>query len=112
MVRGSVGSLIVVTTSTKGTSATLEAHTAERIVKHAPTSSPPALPPRSTTRDGSAHPALTRCSTLAIVSLNVFRLCSSLPSRYQRRPSSPPPRGCTSAHVHPRSRLEMRPTEN
>ena len=33
--------------------------------------------------------------------MNVLRLLSSLPSRYHARPSSPPPRGCTSAHTIP-----------
>ena len=44
-----------------------------------------------------------RCSAQAIVSVNVFALVSSLPSRYHCRPSSPPPRGWASAHTKPRS---------
>ena len=82
------------------------------MVMHAPTNSPPALPPRMTTRSGAAQPAETRCSTLAMVSVNVLRLFCNLPSVYQRRPNSPPPRGCTNAHTQPRSSSEMRPTLN
>jgi oligopeptidase B len=48
----------------------------------------------------------------AIVSVNVLRLASSLPSRYHCRPSSPPPRGCTSAQTIPRSSNDRRATEN
>ena len=36
--------------------------------------------------------------------MNVFVLCSSLPSSYQRRPSSPPPRTWAIANTTPRSR--------
>ena len=77
---------------------------------HAPTSRPPALPPRIATRSRSAQPCATRCSAHAMVSVNVLRLWSSLPSRYQRRPSSPPPRGWTSAHTTPRSSSDSRAT--
>ena len=98
-VSGRDGSLIVDTTSTNGTSATALANRSGRIVTHAPTSRPPALPPRIATRRGSAQPSAATCSTAASVSTNVLRLFSSLPSRYHRRPSSPPPRGCTSTQV-------------
>ena len=52
----------------------------------------------------------TRCSPQAIVSANVFRLASSLPSRYHWRPSSPPPRGWASAQTNPRSSSDRRAT--
>src|SRR3954447_13227423 len=110
-VRGSEGSLIVVTTSTNGTSATAALNCSGAIVTHAPTSKPPALPPRIATRSRSATPTSTRWAQAASVSVNVLRLASSLPSRYQPRPSSPPPRGWTSAHVPPRSSHDRRATE-
>src|SRR5829696_2744011 len=111
-VSGRLGSLMVVTVSTNGTSATALVKRSGRSTMQAPTSSPPALPPRIATRRGSDHPPATRCSTALSVSVNVFRLLSSLPSRYQPRPSSPPPRGWTSAHVKPRSSRDRRATEN
>ena len=49
----------------------------------APISSPPALPPRATSRSGAVQPALTRCSAQATKSVKVFCLASSLPSSYQ-----------------------------
>src|SRR5918995_6587103 len=82
IVNGSDGSLIVVTTSTNGTSATALANRSGRIVTQAPTIRPPALPPRTATRPGSAKPSATTCSTAANVSSNVLRLLSSRPSRY------------------------------
>src|SRR5262245_44671810 len=112
IVSGSVGSLIVVTTSTNGTSAIAALNRSGSIGMQAPTSSPPALPPRIATRSGAATPIVTRWAHAASVSVNVLRLASSLPSRYQPRPSSPPPRGCTSAHVPPRSSHESLATEN
>src|SRR4051794_17331276 len=111
-VSGSDGSLIVVTTSTNGTSATAALNCSGAIVTQAPTSKPPALPPRMATRSRSATPTSTRWAHAASVSVNVLRLASSLPSRSQPRPSSPPPRGWTSAHVPPRSSQDRRPTEN
>src|SRR5918995_4814978 len=111
-VSGSDGSLIVVTTSTNGTSATAALNCLGSIVTQAPTSSPPALPPRIATRSRSATPIATRWAQAASVSVNVLRLASSFPSRYHARPSSPPPRGWTNAHVPPRSSHDRRATEN
>src|SRR6476659_821272 len=112
IVSGSDGSLIVDTTSTNGTSATALANRSGRIVMHAPTSSPPAEPPRMHTRPGAITCASIRCSAQAIVSVNVLAFDSSLPSRYHCRPNSPPPRGCTSAHTKPRSSSDNQATEN
>ena len=53
IVSGSEGSLIVVTTSTNGTSATAPANRWGRWLSTAPTSRPPAEPPRTTTRSGA-----------------------------------------------------------
>ena len=47
-VSGNDGSLIVLTTSTNGTSAMAPANRVGAIVMHAPTASPPALAPRIT----------------------------------------------------------------
>ena len=44
--------------------------------------------------------------------MNVLRLCSSLPSSYQRRPISPPPRTCAIAKTTPRSSSDSRGIEN
>src|SRR5215471_11139353 len=96
-VSGSDGSRIVVSAYTNGTWATIPPNAAGARLTTAPISSPPALPPRATSRCGDVHPALTRCSALATKSVNVLVLCSSFPSSYHRRPISPPPRMCAIA---------------
>ena len=58
----------------------------------APTRRPPALPPSPASRSLSTHPESRRKSAQAMKSVNVFFLFSILPSSYQARPISPPPR--------------------
>src|ERR1019366_3543905 len=67
----------------------------------APISSPPAEPPRATSRSADVQPRRTRCSADAMKSVKVFFLCSSLPSVYQDRPISPPPLTCAIADTKP-----------
>ena len=96
-VSGSDGSRIVLSASTNGTSATNPPNASGARFATAPTSSPPADPPRATTRSGAVQPTLTRCRAQATKSVNVFFLVSILPPSYHRRPISPPPRMCAIA---------------
>ncbi len=94
---------MVVTTSTNGTSATTMRNRSGRMLTQAPTSNPPALPPEITSWSGLVRPAATRWSAQAMKSVNVFFFFSSLPSSYQARPISSPPRTWAMAKTKPRS---------
>ena len=83
---------MVVTTSTKGTSATAAVKSSGRMFVTAPISRPPALPPRMTRRSAAVHPSAMSFSAQAMKSLNVFILVINRPCSYQGRPISPPPR--------------------
>ncbi|SHU29253.1 Uncharacterised protein [Mycobacteroides abscessus subsp. abscessus] len=83
---------MVVTGSTKGTCASTPANSSGARFTAAPTSSPPALPPQATSRSGDATPESTRYLAADTKSEKLCFLCSILPSSYQRRPISPPPR--------------------
>ncbi len=98
--------------STNGTSATMPANASGARLATAPISRPPAEPPRATSRSGDVQPDLARCWAQATKSVNVFFLASILPSSYQRRPISPPPRTCATAKTTPRSSSDSRGTEN
>ena len=74
----------------------------------APISRPPAEPPIAAIRAGSTQPDSASQSVAAMKSVNVFFLCSFLPSSYQCRPSSPPPRMCAITNTMPRSSSESR----
>ena len=88
---------MLVSASTNGTWATTAPKASGARFSAAPTSRPPAEPPRATSRRGDVQPSLTRCRAHATKSVNVLILCSILPSSYHRRPSSPPPRMCAIA---------------
>ena len=96
-VSGSVGSKMVVSASTKGTWATMPAKASGAMLATAPISSPPAEPPRATSRSAVVQPASARRLAHAMKSVKVFFLCSSLPSSYHARPISPPPLMCAMA---------------
>src|SRR5262245_56252915 len=81
-VSGSDGSRIEVSTSTNGTCATIPCTDDGARLATAPMSSPPADPPRATMRDAVVKPD-DRCAAHAMKSVNVLRLCMSLPSSYQ-----------------------------
>ena len=112
IVSGNVGSLMVETMSTKGTSAIAPAKVVGERAIDAPTVRPPALPPRTTIREGEQMFLLAKCSAQAMVSKKVFFLERYFPLRYQSLPISPPPRGCASAQMQPRSNSDSRATEN
>ena len=78
-VSGSVASSIVVRLSTNGTPATTPPNASGARLATAPISRPPALPPSATSTSGRVSPAATRCRAQATKSVNVVRLCSSLP---------------------------------
>ena len=61
---------------------------------------------------GVVHPVSTRCWPAATKSLNVFFFFRYLPSVYQCRPISPPPRMCAIANAKPRSSSDSRADEN
>src|SRR5215468_4750641 len=111
-VSGSDGSRIEVSTSTNGTCATIPYTDDGARLATAPISSPPADPPRATILSAVVKPELTRNVAHAMKSVNVLRLCMSLPSSYQRRPSSPPPRTCATAKANPLSKRDSRAMEN
>ena len=98
--------------STNGTCATMPVNASGARFATAPISRPPAEAPRATSLSLAVQPALTRCRAQATKSVNVFFLASSLPSSYQRRPSSPPPRMCATAKITPRSSRLSRAIEN
>ena len=103
IVSGIVGSDIVVTQSTNGTSAITARQRCGAIENTAPCSRPPADRPRETIRSGAAQPSAASMSAAAMKSVNVLRLRSSRPCSHQRRPPSPPPRICATAYTAPRS---------
>src|SRR5690606_34414589 len=111
-VSGSDGSSMELSGSTNGTSATMPANSSGAMFATAPMSRPPAEPPRATVRSGEVQPVLARCRAHAMKSVKVLRLASSLPSSYQRRPSSPPPRTCATAKTTPRSSRDSRGIAN
>src|SRR5262245_11847063 len=84
-VNGRDGSSIEFSASTKGTWATTPAKADGARLDTAPTSRPPADPPRITSRSADVQPVLARCSAHATKSVKVFFLVSNLPSSYQRR---------------------------
>ena len=102
----------MVSASTNGTCATIPANASGARFTAAPSSSPPADPPRATSRPGDVQPAVARCRAHATKSVNVLALRSILPSSYQPRPSSPPPRTCAIAYTNPRSSSDSREIEN
>src|SRR3984957_2901247 len=110
-VSGRDGSRIEFSASTKGTCATMPAKADGARLATAPISSPPADPPRATSREADVQPAETRCSADATKSVNVFRLVSIFPLSYQGRPISPPPLMWAIANTNPRSRSESREIE-
>ena len=71
----------------------------------------PADPPRATRRSGAVHRSSISLRAHATKSLKVLGLARSLPSSYQRRPSSPPPRTWAMAKTNPRSRRLRRSDE-
>ena len=87
----------MVSASTNGTCATIPANASGAMLATAPISSPPAEPPRATSRSADVQPVSARCRAHAMKSVNVFFLRSSLPSVYQERPISPPPLMCAIA---------------
>src|ERR1051326_8745022 len=95
VVSGSVGSSIVLITSTNGTYATTALNRSGRMFVTAPISSPPALPPLITSFDGVVH----------------FFVIIRPPSCHSF-PMSPPPRMCASAKTTPRSSSTRRAAEN
>ena len=107
-VSGSDGSRIEVSASTNGTAATTPANASGSRFTAAPTSRPPALPPSATIRSLEDQPLLARCRAQATKSVKVFILLSILPSSYQCRPISPPPRMWAIAKPTPRSSSESR----
>ena len=94
---------MVVRQSTKGTSATMARNSSGARLATAPMSSPPALPPRATSRSGTVHPSSTRVRAQATKSVKVLGLAVSLPCSYHDRPISPPPRTWAMANTNPRS---------
>ena len=94
---------MVVRQSTKGTSATTARNSSGARLATAPMSSPPALPPRATSRSGEVHPTSTSVRAQATKSVKVLGLAASFPSSYQARPISPPPRTWAMANTKPRS---------
>ena len=88
---------MLVSASTNGTWATTAPNAPGSMFSAAPTSRPPAEPPRATRRAGDVQPSLARCRAHATKSVKVLILFSILPSSYHRRPSSPPPRTCAIA---------------
>ena len=69
-----LGSSMVVTQSTNGTSTTTARHRRGAIVNTAPCSRPPADRPRETILSGAAQPSAASASAAAMKSVNVFRL--------------------------------------
>jgi hypothetical protein len=110
-VSGRLGSRIVLSASTNGTSASTPAHSSGARFAIAPISRPPAEPPRATIRSGAVQPCATMARPQETKSVKVFFLCSSLPCSYQYRPISPPPRMCAMAKTKPRSSRLRRTTE-
>ncbi len=108
-VSGSDGSRIVFSASTNGTSATTPANSSGARFVTAPISRPPAEPPRAMIR--SLQPDAFMCLATSTKSVNVLRFLVSLPSSYQRRPISPPPRTCAMAKTNPRSSSDSLGTE-
>src|SRR3954447_98683 len=100
-VSGNEGSRIELSGSTNGTCATIPAKSSGARLAIAPISRPPAEPPRATRRSAAVQPFLTSVRAHATKSVKVFRLVSILPSSYQRRPISPPPRTCAIAYTTP-----------
>src|ERR1051326_4175707 len=112
VVSGSVGSSIVLITSTNGTYATTALNRSGRMFVTAPISSPPALPPLITSFDGVVYFSFTRCSAAATKSVNVFFFVIIRPASCHSFPMSPPPRMCASAKTTPRSSSTRRAAEN
>src|SRR5262249_61715360 len=96
-VSGGDGPRLLGSESTNGPWAPLPPNAGGASFTAAPTSSPPAEPPRAISRRELVQPRLTRCSAQATKSVNVLVLRSIFPSSYQRRPISPPPRTCATA---------------
>src|SRR4051794_18835999 len=112
VVSGSVGSSIVLITSTKGTYATTALKRSGRMFAIAPISRPPALPPLTISFDGVVYFSFTRCSAEATKSVNVFFFVIIRPASCHSLPMSPPPRMCASAYTTPRSSSTRRDAEN
>ena len=78
----------------------------------APISNPPALPPMAYMWSGVVNPSSTMAWPQSMKSVKVLILLNSLPSSYQWRPISLPPRMWAMAYTNPRSSMLKRPTEN
>ena len=101
--RGREVSRIVVTTSTKGTSATTTLNKSGRIFITAPINKPPALPPVMARRSLAVQFSAIKYSAQAIKSVKVFFFCKNFPCSYHCRPISSPPRIWAMANTTPRS---------
>ena len=97
VVSGIEASSIVLMTSTNGTSATTALNRSGRRLVTAPISRPPALPPLMVIRSFAVYRSRCRYSAAAMKSVKVFIFFSILPSSYQPRPISWPPRMCAIA---------------
>ena len=97
--------------STKGTIAWMPANFSGAMFATAPTSMPPADPPSATSLSWEVNPLSTRSSATSMKSVKVFFFLRILPSSYQRRPISPPPRTCATAKIRPRSISDSRAIE-
>ena len=69
-------------------------------------SRPPAEDPSAARRWSATHPEECSHFAQAMKSVNVFFFFRSLPSSYQARPISPPPRTWAKARTTPRWRAE------
>jgi len=106
VVRGIVGSSIVVTTSTKGTPATAALNKSGLILSTPPISEPPALLPFMQSLSLEQNFFSIKCSAHAIKSVKVFFFFSSFPFSYHCLPISPPPRIWAITYMKPRSNNE------
>src|SRR6476646_5498002 len=100
-VSGSVSSSMVLSTSTKGTSATTAPHSSGSEFTTAPISSPPAEPPLISIRPALANFSAIKPFATSTKSLNVLVRLVSLPSKNHLYPRSSPPRIWAVAEADP-----------
>lgn len=103
VVRGIVGSSMVVSTSTKGTPATAALNKSGRMFRTAPISKPPALLPLMLSFSFEQYLFAIKYSAQVMKSVKVFFFFNNFPFSYHRLPISPPPRMCAMANMKPLS---------
>src|SRR5690606_27793464 len=92
---------MVFTTSTNGTAAMTPFHSSGAILITAPIRSPPALPPSAYTCPLDVYLLAIKYLAQSIKSVKVLIFFISLPSSYQWRPISSPPRTWAMAYINP-----------